>query len=217
MRRIAGKTAADAVEESKDHPMPRRRDQGGGPSDAQPSDGKLVAAVRAGDVESFELLVRRHRRKLLSTAFTRLGNITQAEDAVQETFLSAFRSMSTYDSRWSFRSWLWSILINQCRNEYRKTKRRNATTIDHEESEKEIPPERRLIRNEQLQVVSELMKRLPPPQAEAIQLRFFGEMKYEEIANTMQCGLTTAKNRVRVGLEKLSRWMQSSPSDANDD
>lgn len=199
-------------------PMPRET---GNPanrsnkSDDGPSDGEMIAAVRGGDVAAFEGLVRRYRQRLLNTAFTRLGNAALAEDAVQEAFLSAFRSLATYDSRFSFRSWLWSILINQCRSEYRKQKRSQGSDMVAGELEQlpsdvsDSSPDQRLIQNDQQRRLSRMMQQLPTEQAEAIQLRFFGEMKFDEIAASLNCSATTAKNRVRMGLERLSRLMQA--------
>ncbi|MGE0756687.1 MAG: RNA polymerase sigma factor, partial [Pirellulaceae bacterium] len=60
---------------------------------------------------------------------------------------------------------------------------------------------------EQTQLIDELLRRLPEPQADALRLRFFGGLTFPEIAAAMDCGLTTAKNRVRAGLTTLAEWL----------
>src|SRR5262245_28549231 len=79
-----------------------------------PSDGPLIAAALAGEEGAFAQLARRYQLPLFHAARSRLGDVQLAEDAVQEALLCAFRWLHTYDSRYSFRTWLWTILLNQC-------------------------------------------------------------------------------------------------------
>ena len=83
-------------------------------SPEQLPDGPLVASALAGDRGALEVLAKRYRPALVRTAWSRLGRTDAAEDAVQETLLCVFKSLRTYDSRFSFRTWLWTILLNQC-------------------------------------------------------------------------------------------------------
>ena len=94
------------------------------------SDGTLVGLVLDGDTEIFASIVRRYQPALLRVAVSRLGNVELAEDAVQESFVNAFKSLATYDSRYSFRTWLWTILLNQCRRQYKQHRQR----LDAEQS-----------------------------------------------------------------------------------
>ena len=176
------------------------------------SDCEVVVAVRAGEIERFEELVERYRTPLMRVAFSRVGRWGMAEDVVQEAFVCAFRSLHSYDSRYSFRTWLWTILINLCKRHYAKHKRRT----EHEEDQvnyvaatdqtpsSEPDPEQRAMEGEQAQQLRELIASLPDVQADAVRLRFFGGLKFQEIADAMGCSLSSAKNRVRWGLEKLS-------------
>src|SRR5688572_28003413 len=79
-----------------------------------PSDGSLIAAALAGEESAFAQLVERYRAPLTKAAYSRLGRRELAEEAVQEALLCAHRWLGTYDSRYSFRTWLWTILLNQC-------------------------------------------------------------------------------------------------------
>ena len=90
----------------------------------KPSDGTLVAAVLAGARERFGEIVARYRGALTRVAISRIGRRDWAEEVVQETFLCAFKSLHTYDSKYSFRTWLWTILLNQCRRHGQKQRRR---------------------------------------------------------------------------------------------
>src|SRR5262245_46988357 len=80
------------------------------------TDAELVARVVAGDAGAFTELVARHHAACLRYAAHVLGDRMEAEDAVQETLLRAYRSLGRYQERQQFRSWLVRILINRCRS-----------------------------------------------------------------------------------------------------
>src|SRR5215212_10030478 len=82
--------------------------------DSSSPDGVLIAAALEGEEQAFALLVDRYQAALLKAANSRLGRRELAEEAVQENFLCAHRWLATYDSRFSFRTWLWTVLLNQC-------------------------------------------------------------------------------------------------------
>src|SRR5215475_12846375 len=82
--------------------------------DSSSPDGVLIAAALEGEEQAFALVVNRYQGPLLKAAVSRLGRRELAEEAVQEAFLCAHRWLATYDSRYSFRTWLWTVLLNQC-------------------------------------------------------------------------------------------------------
>lgn len=178
------------------------------------SDERIVQQVLAGETELFNTLVRRYQGPLFHLASTKLGNATLAEDCVQESFLAAFRSLATYNSTYGFRTWLWTILLNQCRRQGARRQRRSsrehsqdAESLAEEFGSSEDSPARRAIQHEQADQLQSLLQRLPDVQADALRLRFFGGLKFPEIAEVMQCSLSSAKGRVRKGLEKISAWL----------
>lgn len=187
------------------------------------SDRQLMARAQAGDTDCFEELVRRHRSALVRVAWSRLGHRDLAEDAVQETFLCAFKSRHTYNRRYSLRTWLWTILINQCRNHHRRRTRKPTIRLWADEPPEadlslckeaniestEPGPAASLMAKERRALLESLMGRLSAAQADALRFRFFGGLKYQEIAEAMDCSLATAKNRVRWGLLRLSHWLRS--------
>lgn len=179
------------------------------------SDGVLVGAVLAGDVASFAPIVRRYQSALLRFAQSRLGQRELAEDAVQETFINAFKSLHTYDSRYRFQTWLWTILLNQCRQSYGR-RRRQEEAEDHVREQAEVDQSWiesksrhcQLTQQENRDRLEKFLVGLPEAQADALRLRFFGELKFQEIADTMGCSLSSAKIRVRRGLLTLSEWIK---------
>ncbi|QDU96872.1 RNA polymerase sigma factor [Lignipirellula cremea] len=185
-------------------------------------DGALVAAVLAGDHDAFSDLVQKYQRPLLRVAASRLGRSDWAEDAVQETFLCAFRSLHTYDSHYNFRTWLWTILLNQCRRQYQRRMRTPLVTAwsDQSDTSQPVPretvcdslsPQIQLLAKERAEQLEQLLAELPEAQADAMRLRFYGGLKFQEIADAMGSGLSTAKNRVRVGLTRMAEMIAQRP------
>jgi RNA polymerase sigma-70 factor (ECF subfamily) len=170
----------------------------------------LIAATLAGEEEAFALLVARYQAALLRAATSRLTQRELAEEAVQETFLCAHRWLATYDSRFSFRTWLWTILLNQCSRQAKRESRQNRMTVfcvaKHSHTESGHPLELLLARETSKQV-QELLNRLPDAQADALRLRFFGGLTFSEIAAAMGCSEPGAKHRVKTGLLKLATWV----------
>jgi RNA polymerase sigma-70 factor (ECF subfamily) len=186
------------------------------------SDQQLMRQTQAGDRAAFAEIVRRYQPALLRVAKSRLGRIDWAEDAVQETLLAAYKWRDSYREPHNFRTWLWTILLNQCRRTWTGRLRRPRLCCWNEQPAAEVepavyqasvergegPPWQRLVAQERSELLESLLKQLPPAQADAVRLRFFAGLKFEEIAETMQCSLGTAKNRVKWGLMRMSELVR---------
>jgi len=186
------------------------------------SDHELVARAVCGDRESFAEIVRRYQAPLRRVARSRLGRSDWAEEVVQEAFLAAYKSCGTFNPRYSFRTWLWTILLNQCHGHYQRRRRSVPVEPLSEESHQQVAaidaapaPLARLLDRERADQLESLLNQLPLAQADALRLRFFGELKFQEIADAMQCSLNTAKNRVRVGLLRMAELLEGTAAAAH--
>lgn len=192
-------------------------------SAAQLSDQDLMREVQAGQAHRFAILISRYEGPLVRVAESRLGRRDWAEEVVQETFLAAYKSRDTYNATFNFRTWLWTILLNQCSAHWKSRSRmpRVATWTDVERDSRgshsilaegasdDPQPFARLLEAERRERLGVLLARLPNVQADALRLRFFGGLKFQEIADAMQCSLGTAKNRVRWGLLRLAHLAEA--------
>ena len=181
-------------------------------------DREIMQRVQDGQLSLFDELVRRYRGPLHRVAADKLGDAGRAEDVVQETFLAVYASRHTYKPEFSFRTWLWTILLNLCRRELAKRKGRprelptprcgrNPQTPGSRTGHQRNRPHAGAASGNASSGCSITLSKLTDVQADAIRLRFFGELKYSEIAQTMGCSEITAKVRVRNGLETLSKWL----------
>src|SRR5436190_4159470 len=87
------------------------------------SDRQLATACASGDTSVFEDLYRNHADRMKSIAFNHLGNVSDAEDAVQETFIKVHRAAASYNGEAAFTTSLYRILINTCYDMLRRRKR----------------------------------------------------------------------------------------------
>lgn len=179
------------------------------------SDGEVVRRVLGGESARFATLVTRYELPLRRLAQSR-GLVPElADEAVQETFLAAYRYLAGYDASYSFRTWLWTILLNQCKRllvgqAKQQALANNSTQQDHPSSDPSLDPVRSAMQQEDRERLESLMQQLPEVLGEALRLRFFADATYPEIAECQGCCLATAKNRVRSALQWLNEnWPQA--------
>lgn len=165
--------------------------------------------IQAGQLECFASIVRRHQSRLFKYAVSRLRSRALAEDAVQETFLSVYRGRATFDPSRSFSTWLWSIHVRECR---RTATRENGTrdaqwasdSVPRDGSAAGVDPLLQCVQQEARERLDQFLREIPADQADALRLRYFGELSFKETAETLGISEATAKSRVRYGLAKLA-------------
>ena len=171
------------------------------------SDSELARRARAGEVAAFEAIVDRHHADCLRYAVRMLGNRADGEEAVQDTFLRAFRAIGRYDERDRLRGWLYRILINRCRSFARRRARGWAFLARLEWlSAGEGRIERRSIDAEGSRLEQALAS-LPQAQREAFLLKYLEELSYPEMAEMTGVGISALKMRVKRACERLAELL----------
>src|SRR5260370_42487908 len=110
-----------------------------GAVEIQLNDEKLIRAGEGGDEQAVEALFRRYHRPLCQTALRVLGNTEDAEDALQDGLLSAYRNLKRFEGRSQFSTWLTRIVINAALMRRRSAKARPAVSLDETPREDELP------------------------------------------------------------------------------
>jgi RNA polymerase sigma-70 factor, ECF subfamily len=182
------------------------------------TDEELVARSMGGDLDSFNQLVLRWERPIYALAYRVIGREEDARDVCQETFLRAFRALGGFKGQAKFSSWLYRITLNLCRDWIRRERRQpimpTPEGVDLVELAGEAEPsesiEELVARKEIGAAVAKAMALLPEEQRTAIVLKEYHGMTFQEIADTLNCPLSTVKTRLYQGLTVLRRQLERS-------
>jgi RNA polymerase sigma-70 factor, ECF subfamily len=180
------------------------------------TDSELLAAIQHGDDSAFAELVDRYRSRLLRFAVRSTGDIAVAEDLVQDMFAAVHSASASYDSRFAVSTWIWTILLNLCRKHRRGQRSRDrlhqSWAASASISRSDDTAIDGLVRDDEARRLRERLALLPAPQADALRLRFFAELSFDEIAEAMNSSVSGAKARVRKGLTALSEQLRRDES-----
>ena len=180
------------------------------------TDEELVARSMGGDLDSFNQLVLRWERPIYALAYRVIGREEDARDVTQETFLRAFRALKGFKGQAKFSSWLYRITLNLCRDWIRREKRTPVAQapegVDIIELAGEGTPtdtiETLVARHELGRAVGKAMSMLPEEQRAAIILKEYHGLTFQEIADLLDCPLSTVKTRLYQGLSVLRRQLR---------
>lgn len=179
-------------------------------------DAILVRRVLKGEREAYGLLVERHGAAVKNLAWRLTGNQDEAGDLAQEVFLRAYSRLAGFDLERPFFSWLYALALNLIRSHLRARKRDLLARAKelHEESGSAIQvddggqePEVRLQSLQDAALVRGKVLALPEKLREALVLRFYMDLSFEETAQVLRISLSAAKMRVYRGLERLRELM----------
>ena len=171
------------------------------------TDDELMAAVVRGDMVAFETLVQRHRTAAWNVAFRLLEDADGAEDVAQETFLRVLRAAPRYQPMAAFRTYLYRIVTRLCHDHRRRAGPSDGRDPDAESSSAPSPDEVAAA-GEQRRAVREALGTLPVRQREAVILRYYEGLTYDEIANvlgTSRKGVERLLARGKAALEERVR------------
>ncbi|PKL44771.1 MAG: hypothetical protein CVV41_05230 [Candidatus Riflebacteria bacterium HGW-Riflebacteria-1] len=167
------------------------------------TDQELVQAVLAGELETFAELVERYERLVFSFLLTRLNDLQEVEDIVQETFVKAFRHLASFDCERRFAAWLLTIARNLLIDSRRKAGRSVASTnlvnevmLTDSAREAGSQPSEIVVRRERFRSIVVMIQELPEELRTPFLMRVINELPYQEIAEILDVPLQTVKNRI---------------------
>jgi RNA polymerase sigma-70 factor (ECF subfamily) len=183
------------------------------------SDEELMLSCRDGDEGAFEILYRRYEKPIFSFVYRMVLSAADAEDLCQETFLKVVRAKKKYRKTAKFKTWLFHIALNLCRDRIRRMKFRFHSSLNYpafSQDSKEIgkqqslcdpssDPTKRAQADEIRELVKQAFTRLPEQQRTVVTLRQYHNLKFSEIAEIMNCPLGTVKSLNHRGREKLMK------------
>ncbi len=184
---------------------------------------QLIARSQRGDVNAFNQLVLHYQPAVYGVVYRMLGNADVAADIAQDTFIAAFRSITSFRGDSPFRSWLLRIATNLAYDHWRRTQRHPAESLESLTDEEEPHsasdlnalietgraqnPEAYLLNQELQQLIQRGLEMLPLEQRVAVVLCDIQGMPYEEIATATQATLGTVRSRIARGRARLRNYL----------
>src|SRR5437867_4795532 len=170
------------------------------------SDAELVRRVRGGDIAAFGALVARYRDRLGRYAVHMLGDRQDAEEALQDAFVRAYRSLARCDDPERFGAWLYGILVNRCRTTGGRAARRARLFVRNDAALSGVALPSPAERAEWDDTVRRALARLAPEYREGFLLKHVGELVDEEMAQVTRAGISALK----MGVESARGQVQGS-------
>ncbi len=171
----------------------------------------LTEKWQHGDVNAFETLYRQYEKLVFRTAYLITGSREAAEDALQEVFVSVWRSRHTYDpGKGKLTTWLHRITVNQCS---KKKPGKTPATVSLEEKGVDLPEVKRsqpddiLVSKLEYDRLLRAMDALDTKHRSVLVLRYFNDLSYQEIAEALEIPLGTVKSRLNQSLRYLKEQM----------
>jgi RNA polymerase sigma-70 factor, ECF subfamily len=187
--------------------------------DRKPWDGPveqdlhLVKRCLSGEDSAWEQLLQEHTRKIYNLCYRFTGRTVEAEDLTQEVFIKVFQTLASFDAaQGTFGTWLNRVARNHLVDHYRRTRKDRVTSSIEDETagiqdkpSKEEQPLARLEARERQELLQAALDRLSPDMREAVILRDFQDLDYDEIAQVLRVPQGTVKSRINRGRLELTK------------
>ncbi|HEX6063173.1 MAG TPA: RNA polymerase sigma factor [Longimicrobiales bacterium] len=167
----------------------------------------LVRRVLAGETQLYAVLVERYRDRLGRYAVRMLGELADAEDVVQETFVRGYRSLARCQPE-RFRFWLFGILVNRCRTHAAQRARRQNVVVSNEFLIADAAAPAIEDQHEWRRMIAAALAQLPADQREAFLLKHVEELSYDEMQELTGARVSALKMRVSRACEALRAMLR---------
>jgi RNA polymerase sigma-70 factor, ECF subfamily len=185
----------------------------------EPTDGAIVRQVLAGDVDAYRFLVDRHGKRMARFALRMLGNTEDAEEALQDALVRAYRSLHQCADPDRFGAWLFRIVANRCRTKGERRGRYDAAFVRDEialasaaDHSTAVPASDRMAFEAEIALA---LASLDPTSREAFLLKYVEELSYDEMAAMTGVGVSALKMRVKRACDRL-QWLLRDDGEVSD-
>jgi RNA polymerase sigma-70 factor (ECF subfamily) len=184
-------------------------------------DYTLVQRAVVGDQKAYAELMGRYRDAIYYMLLKMVNNSSDAEDLTIEAFGKAFKNINQYAPNYAFSTWLFKIATNNCIDFIRK-KKANHVSLDNTNDEHDsgshnikaqvLDPEEHMINQQKIKMMREVVGKLKPRYRKLIELRYFKEFSYEEIAEELELPIGTVKAQLFRARELLFNILKHTSS-----
>ncbi|MCI0507233.1 MAG: sigma-70 family RNA polymerase sigma factor [Gammaproteobacteria bacterium] len=173
-------------------------------------DNTLLARYINGDDAALTCIVKRYQKDIYCFVYRQVGNEADAADITQKVFINLFLKARQFEGKSSFKSWLYQIAINQCKNQYRSNDRRREHGVD-ESAEEFIYEDNKfddVFVMEKRRILQDAINNLPSKQRLTMQLRVYQECSFAEIAEIMASSIGTVKASYHQAVISLTKSLK---------
>jgi RNA polymerase sigma-70 factor (ECF subfamily) len=183
-----------------------------GVKDVSENELKLIDNAINGDINSFEILIKKHQKFAYNVALKYLKDPIDAEDATQESLIKAFRYLKSFNKNSKFSTWLYRIVINTCKDELRKNKKdQNNYSLNNDENyidaieDESYEPLKNAENSELGKNLHTAIEQLEVTYKDVIILCDMKDYSYQEISEVLEIPIGTVRSRISRGRKKLRK------------
>jgi len=174
----------------------------------------IELAKEKGDEKAYAELMQRYKKPVYHMILKMVRNVDDAEDLTIEAFAKAFRNLKKFNPEYTFSTWLFRIATNNCIDFIRKKKldtmsinnpfkEEGAESVDMDIKDFNLDPQEEAIKSQKVEIIQNIVTKLPPKYQTLVKLRYFEELSYEEIAEEIEAPLGTVKAQLHRARELL--------------
>ncbi len=167
-------------------------------------DFQLIDDFLEGDQAAFETLVRKYQKEIYYFVLRIVGNEEEAKDIAQMAFVNVFRSLKRFKKESKFKTWLYKIALNLCRNHLKKSRVTPSDELDPNLAGDDDPADS-LIEKEKRRVLQRAIEELPEKQRLTVILRTYRDLSYADVSSILGCSEGAAKANFHFALQKLKK------------
>ena len=169
----------------------------------------LISQALAGKKSAWVTLVKRYEKGIYNYALRMVSNHADAMDLMQDIFIALFRNLHTFRAESPFKGWLYKIAHYRCIEYYRKKRPMQSLDDTPEQTDEHSSdcPEQTLFAQQQSSTLIKSMQRLPIKQKLVVELKFFQQCTFEDIAHQLGISTNTAKSQLYSALDKLKLYL----------
>lgn len=182
------------------------------------NDIEIINRVIEGDKEAFSQIVKKYQNMVFKYVYYQFNNYDEALDITQDIFITVMEALQTFRQESKFSTWLYSIMVNHCKNYRKKSNRYSTVSLKVMKGEDEIDlqlqdlrenPEDRIVNEDSLRIIKEEIEKLPDDFREILTLRDIDGLSYNEISDILGINLSNVKVRIHRGREYLKNRLHA--------
>lgn len=170
-------------------------------------DNKLIALYLSGNEAALTSLVERYQKEIYRFVYRHIGNEADAQDVTQRVFVLLFLKAQQFQGKSTFKTWLYQIALNQCKNLYRSNDRRKEVSTDDESIDCTMEDKKvdDIATFQRRKILKQAIQKLPEKQRLTMQLRVYHECTFVEIADIMASSVGTVKASYHQAVQSLTK------------